>query len=221
MTNILTQITSTIKHWRSVVFLGSLLVVVSVFVFMTPEASYLSLAVLFSALMLANGLTQTIFSIKNRKNIKGYGYYLVGGLIDLALGTYLAFNMDVTMGVLPFLVSFWFVLRSIQTFQVAYEIRKIEFSGKGWLIALGIVLGAIGVIIAMNPVIGAAYLVAVTGIAIFTMGVGYIVFGLKLRKVRMVAKKVKSAWKDAAKDAINNIAADLEKNNSELNKEPV
>lgn len=205
MTNILKDITSTIKNWRLLVFLGAGLVIGSFFVFATPEASYLSLAIVFSVMMLTNGIVSSIFTIQNRKSIKGFGFFLVGSIIDIALGAYLAFNPEVTMNVLPYLVSFWFIMRSFQTFEATYEMRKLDFKGQGWLIALGIVLAAVGVLIAMNPLVGAAYLVALTGIAIFTMGVSYMVIGFKLRKVKMVAKKVKKAAKDMVDSVMNDI----------------
>ena len=72
----------------------------------SPLSSYVALSIVFSISMLISGILEIIFSLSNRKGVPSWGWYLVGGIIDLILGIYLIAYPMVSMEVIPFIIAF-------------------------------------------------------------------------------------------------------------------
>ena len=83
MADVIDQITSTIKNWWLYLIFGILLIAFSIWVFVTPLESYVGLAFAFSLLVFVNGASHIYFSVSNRKDLDGWGWYLASGIIEL------------------------------------------------------------------------------------------------------------------------------------------
>lgn len=212
MSNVFTKAANNIRYWWLYTLLGAGLVAAGVFVFQTPEESYTGLSVLFSIVVLVNAIFDISFSISNRKYLKDWGWYLAAGILKLAIGATLIAKPEVTMYLLPYLISFWVLLTGGSMVATSLDLKAYFIKGWGYLFALGLLLVAFGVAIIFQPEIGAATLVALTGMALIFAGVAYIYFSNKLRQIKsFVTNNIKDMKSKISKE-INNIKETLETN---------
>ena len=88
-------IKNTVKHWYLPLIVGILLVIMGLYMFSIPQATYLSLVLFFSASFLVFGIMELVFAIQNKDNLDNWGWYLVGALLDLFVGIILFFQPQV------------------------------------------------------------------------------------------------------------------------------
>ena len=115
MSNLIEDIKYNVKNWWLYVVSGVLFIATGIAIYAWPIASYVSLSIVFSILMLSNGFSQIVFASDNRNLLRGWGWILVSGIIDVALGTYLLLYPTVTMVTLPYFVGFWLIFRSFSS----------------------------------------------------------------------------------------------------------
>ncbi len=148
-----------------------------------------TLSILFIAGFLASGTLEIIFAISNRKTLAGWGWTLVSGIIDLALGALLLAVPAITPIILVYLVGFWIMFRSIWAIGSSVELQRSGVSGWGWLLALAI-LGLITSFIFMFiPIAGGAMIVAFAAIAFISYGIFRIYLAFKLRSIKNFIEK--------------------------------
>ncbi len=196
MTNLISEVTSTIKNWWLFLILGTLLVVGGIWVFTTPAASYLALTVLFVVLLLVNGIFQIIFSVSNKDELTGWGWYLTGGILEFLIGIYLWSYPALAMGVLVFVVGFWLLFRGISVIAHSTDLKSMGGKGWGWLLFLGILMTIFSFFIIMDPVFGGISVVYLTGFAMLFMGFAYIMFSIKLSEIKSKAKDIMDKTKE-------------------------
>ena len=115
------SIRRSVKHWYIHLILGILFILCGIGVIISPQVSYLTLSILFSLSFLVSGITESFFALQNTKNLNGWGWYLVSGLISLIMGIFLLMypapiNVYITIGsrfyvAIPFVSATWFCLR--------------------------------------------------------------------------------------------------------------
>ena len=76
-------IKNTVKYWYLPLIVGILLVIMGLYMYSIPQATYLSLVLFFSASFLVFGIMELVFAIQNKDNLDNWGWYLVGALLDL------------------------------------------------------------------------------------------------------------------------------------------
>jgi len=102
-------------------------------VFMTPVSSYLALSILFSVTIFISGISEIIYSISNRKEMDNWGWVLTGGIIDLLFGLWLMASPLLSIAILPFVVGFMLMVRSMMAIGFAIDLKT-------FLIAAGLAI---------------------------------------------------------------------------------
>ena len=126
-----------IKHWYLSLILGILFIFVGIWVFITPVSSYFTLAILFSVTIFISGIFEIIYSTTNRKEMSNWGWVLAGGIIDLLFGLWLMASPLLSIAILPFVVAFMLMFRSMMAIGFAFDLKDFAGSGWGWLLTLG------------------------------------------------------------------------------------
>src|SRR4249919_2419512 len=178
------SLSKTLKNWWLLLILGILFIALSIWIFRTPLTSYVSLAIIFSVLVFADGIAMLIYSISNWNQIEGRGWYLVSAIITFLIGVVLVAYPGLSLSTLPFVVGFWLLFRSVAIISSGIEFHGFGFAGWGWMVFLGALLLILSFMIILNPVFGAAYVVTYTALAILMMGVGQIWLALQLKKIK-------------------------------------
>ncbi|HTC20407.1 MAG TPA: DUF308 domain-containing protein, partial [bacterium] len=124
-------------------------------VLVRPLEGYVGLSLLFSLVILAVGITQVAFAVSNRAHLKGWGWSLASGILDIAIGIYLYMYPLVTMATLPYFVGFWLLLRAFYLMGFAMDLGDAKVSGWGWLLTGGILVAIGAFLVLYYPVAGA------------------------------------------------------------------
>lgn len=193
MSTIVDSIRSGVKNWWWFLISGILFIAVGIAIFAKPAEGYVSLSILFSILMISTGFTQIFFSTANSGTLRGWGWILVSGIIDLALGTYLLIYPVVTMATLPYFVGFWLIFRSFSIMGSAFDLRDLHISGWGWLLFGGILVLIGGFLIVYYPAAGVLSIIAVSGSAFLLGGITNIYFAFQLKDLGKDVQQIRNA----------------------------
>lgn len=214
--NVLSDVKSTIKYWWIYLIVGILFIAGGIYIFSDPGISYISLSFFFSIMILIDGIGGIIFSISNRENMEGWGWQLAGGIISTLIGGSLVMQPELSLIVLPVFVGFWILLKGAFIVGTSFDLKKLGSDGWGWILLLGIMTLLLGLLMIINPVVGATMVLTFTAIAFFTMGAAVIFVALKLRKIKVGIEHIKDSGKDKLKELkksvenyINDDSADL------------
>lgn len=192
-TEIINATKNATKHWYLSLIPGILFIGVGIWVFMTPVSSYLTLSILFSVTIFVSGLSEIIYSISNRKEMDNWGWVLTGGIIDLLFGLWLMASPLLSIAILPFVVGFMLMVRSMMAIGLAFDLKDFSDSGWGWLLALSILGLLFSFILLWNPAFAGLTLVICTGCAFVTLGVYRIILAFKLKQLHKLSKTLSAS----------------------------
>ena len=190
MGTLLETVGSGIKNWWWFLIKGLLLIATGIAIFARPVAGYVGLSILLAIVIISSGVTQIMFATSNKALLKGWGWTLVSGILDLAIGIYLAMYPAVTMATLPFFVGFWLIYKSFYLMGASFDLSDLGLSGWGWLFFGGVLVLLSGFYVIYYPVDGALGIVAVSGTAFILAGILYSILSLKLKDIKVTAKSL-------------------------------
>ncbi len=189
-------IKKTVKHWYIPLIVGLLFLLTGIYIFTTMQETYGALAILFSLSFLISGILEIWFSIQNRKELEGWGWYLTVGIFSLLIGILLISQPGIAVTTLPLFVGFTLLFRSVQGLGFAFELKNYGVLKWG-NIAIASVLGIIfSIILLSNPIITGISLVVATALAFIFSGINSIVLSFYLKKLKNMTKKVKTELRD-------------------------
>jgi uncharacterized membrane protein HdeD (DUF308 family) len=184
MAQALKTIRESVNYWWLFLMTGILLIVVGIWVFSSPLASYLSLSLFFAFGILFTGIFEIIFALSNRKTMDNWGWTLASGILDLVIGFYLFSYPSLSMAVLPLILGFWLLFRGFSAIGAAIDMRSFGDKNWGWLLILGTGIIFFGIMVLVNPAFGAANIIIWTGSAFIIAGIFRIYLAFKLRKIK-------------------------------------
>jgi uncharacterized membrane protein HdeD (DUF308 family) len=190
MSTLLDTVGSSIKNWWWFLVKGLLLIAAGIAIFARPVAGYAGLSILFTIVIITSGIVQVVFATSNKDLLKGWGWTLVSGILDIAIGIYLAMYPLVTMATLPFFVGFWLIFKSFYLMGASFDLNDLGLSGWGWLLFGGFLVLLAGFYIIYYPVAGALGIVAVSGTAFILAGILYGILSFKLKDIKVAAKSL-------------------------------
>jgi uncharacterized membrane protein HdeD (DUF308 family) len=193
MSNLIEDIQNNVKNWWLFLISGLLFIATGIAIYAWPVASYVSLSIVFSILMLSNGFSQIVFASDNSKLLRGWGWILVSGIVDVALGTYLLVYPTVTMVTLPYFVGFWLIFRSFYLMGTAFDLQALGVRGWGWFLFGAILVLVLGGVIVYYPAAGVVSIIAFSGSAFILGGFMNIYLGFLLKAVKGDVNEIKKA----------------------------
>jgi Short repeat of unknown function (DUF308) len=191
MSTILETLTSDVRNWWWFVVKGLLLIIAGVAIFARPLDGYAGLSVLFSMVMLGAGLAQIFFASSNSDVLKGWGWTLASGILDVVIGIYLLTFPLVTMVTLPFILGFWLLFRSFYLIGASFDLKGLGIANWGWLLFGGILSTILGFFVLYYPGAGAISIIFVSGSAFTVAGVFNLYLAVKLKAMRKAVTRIK------------------------------
>ena len=189
-TTILGSAQAAVKNWWISILVGILYIFAGVWVMRTPLESYVSLSIIFSVFIFVSGIFQIAFSISSRNEIKGWGWYLAGGILDLIIGILLMTHPLMTMAILPLYVGFWLLFQSIMAIGLSFQFKSAEVPRWGWLLFWSVITLLFSFLLLANPIFAGLSIVYMTAMALLTAGVFRIFLGFDLKKVHKNLKNL-------------------------------
>lgn len=151
------------KKWWAYLLMGCLFILIGLWIFMTPAASFLSLSLFFSLALIAIGIFEMVFSIRIIRESKNWGGFFARGLFDVVIGVLLLLNPFFTVNLLPYLIALWIIYRSLRAILFAYRLKSygIEKWYRNLVFGTGTLI--FGILIMVYPILaghGISYVVA-------------------------------------------------------------
>ena len=122
-------------------------------------------------------------ALSNRKGVPSWGWYIVGGLIDLVLGIYLIAYPMVSMEVIPFIIAFWLMFRGFSSTGYSIDLKRYGTRDWGWYMAFGILAILCSLLILWQPAIGALYAVYMISFAFLIIGLFRVMLSFELKNL--------------------------------------
>lgn len=167
------------KHgisWGSLI-LGILFIIASLLSFQDPAGNLVAIIMVFAIFAIIKGIFE-IFVRNKLKELTGYKAYapIVLGIIDIVIGVFFLFNLNIGIAVLPFVFAIWFIVDSIFGL-FTLDLAKTVSTGYMWFVIIIDVLGIIlGIILLVNPVSSALTLSFLVGFYFMLFGIAEIVY---------------------------------------------
>lgn len=193
-------IRNTIKYWYVPAIIGLLFIILGIYLFSVPIATYYSLVFLFSLSFVVSGALEIFFSVNNRNELEGWGWYLAGGIFSLAIGILLMARPEIAATALPFYIGFVLLFRSVQGLGFAFELKNygiLRWGDMALLSVLGIIFS---MILLASPVFTGISLVAITAFTFIFVGIGAVVLAVRLKKLRSLPQKLSKELKEKIED---------------------
>lgn len=183
-------IRNTIKYWYLHLIVGILFILVALWVFNTPVATYLTLSILFTVTFLVSGISEIIFALSNRKELDNWGWTLVSGIFSLLIGVLLVANPALSVTTLAFYAGFLVLFRSIWAISISVELKNYGVSQWVMLLIIGILGVLFSFILLWNPLFAGMTLVIWTGLAFLLAGIFAVILAFKLRNMKKFPDRV-------------------------------
>ena len=176
--------TTFIKNWWMLLIKGIILIILSILVFRYPGGALLGLALYIGFAFLFAGIVLVILAISYRNQLKGWGWRLAEGMLDIFFGIILIYNPGLTALVMSFMIGFWFLFYGITSLTDSFGLKD-EGVPNWWLGLLwGILAIIFGFWIMFRPFAGAITIVTLLGIFFMIAGIFNIAFSFVLKGIK-------------------------------------
>ena len=166
------------SNWWLFLIRGILALALGIVMPLVPAAAILTLAFLFGAYALVDGVVAIASAIRMRHRETSWAWLLVEGAIGVAVGMLTFVYPSITALVLVYLFAWWAILSGAVAIATALRLRAVV--PNEWLtIALGALSIVAGIVIFFVPAAGV--LAIVWTISIYAILAGIFMIGLALR----------------------------------------
>ena len=108
------------KYWWTLIVVGLLMIPCGLWLWTQPALGYEVLSMLLGWLLILFGIVQLIVSSNVKQKVKGWGWWLAGGIIDILIGFILVGNLSFSETILPFFFAFIFLYKGISNLTSAF-----------------------------------------------------------------------------------------------------
>jgi uncharacterized membrane protein HdeD (DUF308 family) len=182
-------------NWWAVGLRGILGIVFGLICLLTPGVALGAFVILFAAYMFVDGGFAIASAWKAARSGERWGLLIVEGLVDIAAGLIAVILPGITMVALIWLVAIWAIVSGALMLYAAFTLNRDH--GRWWLALGGIASLIFGVLLVIEPLIGAVVLTMWIGAYAIVFGGFLLVLAFQLhsrkeereRKAPAAAKK--------------------------------
>jgi uncharacterized membrane protein HdeD (DUF308 family) len=180
------------RHWWVLALRGLAGVIFGVLTFLWPGMTLFVLVVLFGAYALVNGIFSFMLAAKAPKGYPNFGSLILAGIFGVLAGLITLFWPGITAFSLLIVIAAWAIVNGIMEIYYAIKLRK-EIKGE-WLLALAGILSVIfGVLLLLNPFVGAIVLVLWIGSFAVVFGILLMILAFKMKRLGATEPALRTA----------------------------
>jgi uncharacterized membrane protein HdeD (DUF308 family) len=164
--------------WWAVGLRGILGILFGLICLLTPGVAVEVFVILFSAYMLVDGVFAIVSGIKAARSGERWGLLILEGIVDLAAGVVAFLWPAITLVALIWIVAVWAVVSGVLMLSAAFTLNIDH--GRWWLALGGIASVIFGILLVIEPLIGAVVLTLWIGAYALVFGVFLLIVAFQL-----------------------------------------
>jgi uncharacterized membrane protein HdeD (DUF308 family) len=164
--------------WWAVGLRGILGILFGLICLLTPGIAVGVFVILFSAYMLVDGVFAIASGIKAARSGERWGLLILEGIVDLAAGVVAFLWPLITLVALTWIVAIWAIVSGALMLGAAFTLNIDH--GRWWLALGGIASVIFGILLVIEPLIGAVVLTMWIGAYALVFGVFLLVLAFQL-----------------------------------------
>lgn len=168
------------KYWWTLIVAGLLMITCGFWLWSQPALGYEVLSLLLGWIVILFGVVQLVVSSSVKQRVRGWGWWLAGGIIDILIGFILVGNLSFSEAVLPFFFAAIFLYKGVSNLFSAFSMISTD---KYWWLYLinGLLLSTLGILFFSMPFMATFSIVFLCAVAFVYWGVSLLLFGCSLR----------------------------------------
>jgi uncharacterized membrane protein HdeD (DUF308 family) len=167
------------QNWWLVALRGVFAILFGIIAFAAPGETILSLALLFSAYMLVDGIFAITSAVRAARRGQRWALLVLEGLTNIAVGFIAAIWPGPTVVAFVLLMAAWSVVSGALMLGASFRLKKNH--GRGWLALGGAVSIVYGILLGVAPLIGALVLTWWLAAYALVFGITMIALAFQLR----------------------------------------
>ncbi|MDU1890232.1 MAG: DUF308 domain-containing protein [Dysgonomonas sp.] len=180
-----------VKYWWVSLLIGLLAIGLGIWCAITPLSTLVALTLVFAAIFFIGGISAIVFALSNKSILKGWGWTLASGVIDLIFGLIIiSLPVEAISLVLAYFVGFWVMFQSIWAIGTAMELQRSGIKGWGWLLALAILGVIMSFIFILSPAFTTGFIIWLVSLSIIVYGIFRVYLGFKLRSLHKELEEI-------------------------------
>ncbi len=164
--------------WWAVGLRGILGILFGLICLLTPGVAFEVFVILFSAYMLVDGVFAIVSGIKAARNGERWGLLILEGIVDLAAGVVAFLWPAITLVALIWIIAVWAFVSGVLMLSAAFTLNIDH--GRWWLALGGIASVIFGILLVIEPLIGAVVLTLWIGAYALVFGVFLLIVAFQL-----------------------------------------
>lgn len=170
-----------VKFWWLSVLVGIVSIGLGIWFMAKPIEGLFALSIIFVAGFIATGISEMAFALSNQKSIKNWGWLFTNGIISFAIGC-LMLGLDAPL-IMVYFVGFWIMFQSIWGIGFALDMKNMNISGWGWLLALAVFGVIFALIFILSPLFGGSFIVMLASVSFILYGLFRLSLGIKMKSL--------------------------------------
>ena len=165
-------------NWWAMGLRGILGILFGLICVLTPGVAIQVFVILFAAYMLVDGVFAIISGIKAARNGERWGLLILEGVVDLAAGAVAVLWPAITLVALVWLIAVWAIVSGVLMLTAAFKLNLDH--GRWWLALGGIASVIFGILLVIEPLIGAVVLTLWIGAYALVFGIFLLILAFQL-----------------------------------------
>jgi uncharacterized membrane protein HdeD (DUF308 family) len=168
------------RHWWLILLRGICAILFGVLAFIWPGLTLLTLVLLYGVFALIDGVLALAAAVMGGAPAPRW-WLAIAGLLGIAAGLLTLFWPGLTAIVLLLFIAAWAITTGVMQIIGAIRMRK-EIDNEWFLVAAGILSVLFGIVLALQPGVGALASIFVIGAYAILYGIALVLFALRLRR---------------------------------------
>jgi uncharacterized membrane protein HdeD (DUF308 family) len=168
-----------VQNWGWVLARGILGIVIGIIALVFPQATIHALVLLFAFYSILDGVAALVAAFRAAQRDQSWVWLVLQGLISLGAAAVALFWPLLAVKVFIFIMAFWAILGGIALLVAGFRLPGDH--GRWWFVIGGALSILWGVLLLMQPAIGALVLAIWFGVYTLVFGILFTAIGLTLR----------------------------------------
>jgi len=170
------------QRWWAVGLRGILAIIFGLICLLTPGIAVGAFVIVFAAYMFVDGVFAIISGLRAARSGESWSLVILEGVVDLAAGVIAILWPAITLVALVWIVAIWAIVSGALMLAAAFSLN-LDY-GRWWLALGGIASTVFGILLIIEPLIGAVVLTLWIGAYAVVFGVLLLVLGFQLHSKR-------------------------------------